>query len=108
MALGADKMNFPFTTEVAVLGPSALFAAFLALRHPVREGMIGLVRELAVAFGSFTIAIIALDGLDSASQAMGWSLLCGFIAGGILSARRGTRELGPGAHDPTRVPTPIP
>src|SRR5688572_7675964 len=31
IALGADKMNFPFATEVAVLGPSAVFAAWLTL-----------------------------------------------------------------------------
>jgi hypothetical protein len=104
LAAGIDGMNFPFNSEIAVLGPSVLFTAWRALRHPVREGTIGLLRELAVVFGSFTIAVIFGEGLEATAPALGWSVLCGILAAGIMSVR----AADPPSSDSTRVLTPLP
>jgi hypothetical protein len=53
--------------------------------------------ELVVVFGSFTLAIIALQGFQATSPAMAWSLVCGALGSGIL-AMRGTRASAPPVH----------
>src|SRR5262245_5575555 len=80
-------------SPVSVFLPSGLFALYLALRHPVRDGFTGLVRELGVAFGSFTVAIAAMEGIQNASPAVTWSMLAGALACGVLSLR-GARTNG--------------
>jgi hypothetical protein len=54
----------------------------------MREGFAGLLRELAVVFGSFTAIITAIEGFQAASLAMTWSLIAGALGCGILSMRR--------------------
>jgi hypothetical protein len=87
LAIAADKIAFPGSSAIPVFAPSGLFAFYLALRHPVREGFAGLVRELGIAFGAFTAAIVAMEGVQDASPAVTWSLLAGALACGVLSLR---------------------
>ena len=87
LALAADRIAFPGSSAIPVFLPSGLFAFYLALRLPVREGFIGLFRELGVTFGAFTAAVAALGGMDGASIGVTWSLLVGAMASGILSLR---------------------
>jgi hypothetical protein len=100
LAIAADKIAFPGGSAIPVFLPSGLFAFYLALRHPVREGFSGLVRELGIAFGAFTAAIVAMEGMQDASPAVTWSLLAGTLACGILSLR--------GARPNMPAPDPMP
>lgn len=101
-SIAAD--NLVPNTNLIVLGPSALYAAYLALRHPKGEGMISLMRELAVVFGSFSIAVILGGGLDATSPALGWSMLCGLLAGGIMAVRTSHER----ETTPVQAVTPVP
>ena len=83
----ADKMPFRGSSAIPVFLPSALVALYIASRHPLREGFIGLLRELGILFGSFTAAIIAMEGFQGASPAMAWTLICGALGSGVLSLR---------------------
>lgn len=87
LAVVADKMPLPGSSAIEVFLPSALVAIYMASRHPLREGFIGLLRELGILFGSFTATIIALQGFQGASPAMAWALFCGALGSGILSVR---------------------
>lgn len=87
LAIVADNLSFGGASSLAVFGPSGLYTIYKALKHSVREGIPGLLRDLAVIFGSFTAAIIAIEGFQGASPAMTWSLLCGAIGSGILALR---------------------
>ena len=100
LALVADQMPLPGSSAIPVFAPSALFTIYRALRHPVREGFSGLLRDLGVFFGSFTAVVIASEGLNDASVAVTWSLMAGAAACGILSLR--------GARPGSPVATPIP
>jgi hypothetical protein len=86
LAIAADNA-FPGSSAIPVFLPSALFAFYLTLRHPVREGFLGLFRELGVTFGAFTATIMATGGLEGASIGVTWSLLVGSVASGILALR---------------------
>jgi len=101
LALVADNMHLLGSSAIPVFAPSALFTIYRALRHPVREGFTGLLRDLAVFFGSFTAVVVASAGLNDASVVVTWSLLAGAVACGVLSLR-GAR---PGA--PVTNPTPV-
>lgn len=98
LAIVADNLSFGGASTLAVFGPSALYTFYKALKHPLREGIPGLLRDFAVVFGSFTAAIIAMEGFRSASPAMAWSLMCGAIGSGIL-ALRGARLSGSAVAD---------
>lgn len=87
LAMAADRIGFPGSSAIPVFLPSALFAFYLTLRHPVREGFLGLFRELGVTFGAFTATIMAAGGLEGASIGVTWSLLVGAVASGILALR---------------------
>ncbi|HEX6315812.1 MAG TPA: hypothetical protein VFZ73_13170 [Gemmatimonadaceae bacterium] len=87
LAIAADNLAFGGASAIAVFGPSAVYTAWKAVKHSLRKGIPGLLRDLAVVFGSFTAAIMAIDGLEGASAAMTWSLLCGMLGAGILSLR---------------------
>ena len=100
LALVADNM-LPGSSAIPVFAPSALFTIYRALRHPVREGFTGLLRDLGVFFGSFSAVVIASAGLNDSSVVVTWSLLAGAVACGILSLR-GAR---PGS--PVATPTPV-
>jgi hypothetical protein len=80
-------MAFPGSSAIPVFLPSALVAFYLSLRHPVREGFLGLFRELGVTFGAFTATIMATGGLEGASIGVTWSLLVAAAASGILALR---------------------
>lgn len=87
LAIFADNAQ-PFgSSPVPVFLPSGLFAMYLALRHPLREGFTGLLREIGVAFGAFTAFIAASEGFEGATAAVTWSLIAGAVASGILSLR---------------------
>ena len=86
-AIGADNMHLLGSSAIPVFAPSGLFAIYRALRHPLRDGFSGLLRELGVVFGSFTTAIAAVEGLGDASVAVTWSLMASALACGILSLR---------------------
>ena len=92
LAFAADRINLPGSSAVPVFLPSALFAFYLTLRHPIREGFTGLFRELGVAFGAFTTVITAMGGFDGATVGVTWSLLVAAAASGIL-ALRGARPV---------------
>jgi hypothetical protein len=94
VAVGTDNMHLLGNSAIPVFAPSALFMIYRALRHPLRNGFPGLLRELGIVFGSFTAAIGAVEGLAGASAAMTWSLMAGALACGILSLR-GARPPGP-------------
>jgi hypothetical protein len=96
-AIGADNMHLLGSSAIPVFAPSALFAIYRALRHPLRDGFSGLLRELGIVFGSFTTAIAAVEGFGNASVAVTWSLMAGSLACGILSLR-GARPDGPVAE----------
>lgn len=89
LAIMADHTNLPGSSAIPVFAPSALFTLYLALKHPVREGLGGLLRQLGLVFGSFTAAVIAMQGLNDASAAVTWSFLCGAAASGIHWLRTG-------------------
>ena len=80
---------------VAVFGPSALFTIYTALRHPLRKGLGGLLRDLALVFGSFTLGIVALEGSSGVAPAMAWSLACGILGTALLAMRAGARAISP-------------
>jgi|SRR5688572_26253 len=101
LALVADQMPLPGSSAIPVFAPSALFTIYRALRHPVREGFAGLLRDLGVFFGSFSAIVIASAGLNDSSVVVTWALLAGAVACGILSLR-GAR---PGS--PVATPTPV-
>ena len=92
LAVYADKVPLPGSSAIPVFLPSGLFAMYLALRHPLRDGFTGLIRELGLAFGAFTAAIMAMEGFKGASAGVTWSLLAGAAACGIL-ALRGARPV---------------
>jgi hypothetical protein len=94
LAVAADRIAFPGSSAIPVFLPSGLFAMYLALRHPLRDGFTGLIRELGVAFGAFTATIMALEGFKGASTGVTWSLLAGALACGLL-ALRGARPAAP-------------
>jgi hypothetical protein len=94
VAIGTDNMHLLGSSAIPVFAPSALFTIYRALRHPLRSGFPGLLRELGIVFGSFTAAIGAVEGLAGASAAMTWSLVAGALACGILSLR-GARPRSP-------------
>ena len=100
LALGADNL-LPGSSAIPVFAPSALFTIYRALRHPVREGFTGLLRDLGVFFGSFSAVVIASAGLNDSSVVVTWSLLAGAVACGILSLR-GARH-----SSPVATPTPV-
>jgi hypothetical protein len=87
VAIGTDNMHLLGSSAIPVFAPSALFTIYRALRHPLRSGFPGLLRELGIVFGSFTAAIAAVEGLAGASAAMTWSLMAGALACGLLSLR---------------------
>jgi hypothetical protein len=89
MAMGADRLG---VQDAFVLGPSALYAMYRAIRHPLGGGIAGVLRELAVVFGSFTLAVVAVNGVNAASEATGWSLVCGALASGMFALRAGIRS----------------
>ena len=97
LALFADQMPLPGSSAIPVFAPSALFTIYRALRHPVREGFSGLLRDLGVFFGSFTAVVIASEGINDASVVVTWSLMAGALACGILSLR-GARPSTPVAN----------
>jgi hypothetical protein len=103
LALVADKAQFAGSSAIPVFAPSALFTIYRALRHPVREGFSGLLRELGVFFGSFTAAVVVSEGVNDASVVVTWSLMAGAVACGILSLR-GARPSAPTANT-TQVDT---
>lgn len=87
LAIFADKIQ-PFgSSAIPVFLPSGICAAYLALRHPLREGFPGLLRELGVTFGAFTAAVAAIQGFDGASAAVAWSTMASALSCGILSLR---------------------
>jgi hypothetical protein len=86
-AIGADNMHLLGSSAIPVFAPSALFTIYRALRHPLRDGFSGLLRDLGIVFGSFTTAIVAVAGFGDASVAVTWSLMAGALACGILSLR---------------------
>jgi hypothetical protein len=94
VAIGTDNMHLLGSSAIPVFAPSALFTIYRALRHPLRSGFSGLLRDLGIVFGSFTAAIAAVEGFASASAAMTWSLMAGALACGILSLR-GARPQSP-------------
>ena len=102
LAFAADRINLPGSSAIPVFAPSALFTLYLTLRHPVRDGLGGLLRKLALVFGSFTAAIAAVAGVNDSGPALTWALLCGTAASAILSLRTGS---GSGVDSAT--PTPV-
>jgi hypothetical protein len=99
LAIAADTKPFGRLSEIVIFGPSALFTVYLALRHSLRGGFSGLLRELGVVLGSFTLAIIASEGIRNASPAITWSLVCGALGTAILSIRGGARVIFPTTDD---------
>jgi hypothetical protein len=97
LAVAADRLPLPGSSAIPVFAPSALFTIYRALRHPLKAGVGGLLRELAVFFGSFTAAAAATQGFDGATVSMAWSMMAGGIAVAILSLRGGMRTLAPAA-----------
>ena len=95
LAIAADGKPFGRLSEIVIFGPSALVTMYLALRHSLRGGFSGLLRELGVVLGSFTLAIIASEGVSAASPAITWSLVCGALGAAILSIRAGARVIIP-------------
>jgi hypothetical protein len=87
LALVADNLSFGGASTIAVFGPSTLYTVYRAVRHSLRDGIPGLLRDLAIVFGSFTTAVMAIDGFQGASAAMTWSLLCALTGSGILALR---------------------
>ena len=87
LAIAADNIAFPGSSAIPVFAPSGLLAFYLALRHPLREGFTGLIRELGITFGAFTAAILAMEGFEGASAGVTWSLLAGALACGVFSLR---------------------
>ena len=73
--------------------------AYLALRHPLREGFSGLLRELGVGFGSFTLLLIATEGVGDVSPAIAWSLVCGALGSAIVALRGGVRVISPAVSE---------
>ena len=99
LAVAADGKPFGRLSEIVIFGPSALFSIYLALKHSLRGGFSGLLRELGVVLGSFTLAIIASEGVRNASPAITWSLVCGALGTAILSIRGGVRVIIPAADE---------
>jgi hypothetical protein len=87
LAIVADNMSFGGASAIAVFGPSAVYTAWKSAKHSLRDGIPGLLRDFAVVFGSFTMAITAIDGFSGASAAVTWSLLCSLMGAGILALR---------------------
>jgi hypothetical protein len=97
LAVVADNWQPLGSSPIPIFAPSGLFALYRALRHPVREGFSGLLRDLGIFFGSFTAAVTAIVGINDASVVLTWSLLAGAVACGILSLR-GARPSSPVAN----------
>ena len=97
LAIFADNWTPMGNSPIPIFAPSAILTIYRALRHPVREGFPGLLRDLGVFFASFTTLIAASEGLEGASIAMTWSLLASAVACGILSLR-GARPGSPVAN----------
>jgi hypothetical protein len=95
LAVVADNAGFGAGSAAAVFAPSGLYAAWLALRHPLRNGMPALLKELAIAFGAFTAVIVTMGGAEGLAPAVAWSSLCGMVGAGIVSLRGGTRATTP-------------
>ena len=95
LAIAADSKPFGRLSELVIFGPSALFTMYLALKHSLRGGFSGLLRELGVTLGSFTLAIVASEGVRNASPAITWSLVCVALGSAILSLRSGARVIFP-------------
>jgi hypothetical protein len=98
-AVMADNMSLGAGSAVAIFAPSALFTIYRAIRHPLRDGIGALLRELGIVFGSFTLAIVASQGFDAVSPAMAWSLVCGALGTAVLAMRGGVRVINPGAGE---------
>jgi hypothetical protein len=94
-AVMADNMSFGAGSAVAIFAPSALFTIYRAVQHPLRHGIGALLRELGIVFGSFTLAIVATQGFDAVSPAMGWSMVCGVLGSAVLAMRGGVRVINP-------------
>ena len=99
MAVVADNMSLGNASAIAGFGPSALYTLWRALRHPLGGGLSGLWRELGVVFGSFTLAIIASQGVQDSAPAITWSLICGFVGTAVLSLRGGSTSLKPASDE---------
>jgi hypothetical protein len=97
LAIVADNWQPLGNSAIPIFAPSALLVAYRALRHPVREGFSGLLRDLGVFFGAFTAVIAAEGGIEGASIAMTWSMMASGLACGIL-ALRGARASVPVAE----------
>jgi hypothetical protein len=94
LAIGADNMQLLGSSALPVFAPSALFTIYRALRHPLRDGFSGLLRELGIVFGAFTATVAAVEGIEAASIATTWSLMAGALACGMLTLR-GARPQSP-------------
>ena len=101
LAIVADQMPFPGSSAIPVFAPSALFTIYRALRHPLREGFSGLLRDLGIFFGAFTTAVVASEGVNDASVVVTWAIVASGLACGILSLR------GAKPNQPVVNPTPV-
>ena len=94
-AIVADNLTLGKAAEIAILGPTALATIYRAMRYPLRGGLPGLLRELGVLMGSFSVSILAIEGLQASSTALGWSAVCGALGAAILAMRRGSGNVNP-------------
>jgi hypothetical protein len=98
-ALGVAAVTIdPGAPDVAVLGPSALYTVYRALRHRWQGGILGFLQEWSLYFGSFAITAVTIDGFRAAAPSTSWALICAAVGSGIVTLRSATG----------RAPTPRP
>ena len=86
LALATDNAIAGPGAAAAVFGPSALFTLYRAFRTRRHGSVSDFIREIAAFFGSFTIAVTAIEGTQATGIALFWSAICALVGVGIASA----------------------
>ena len=88
LAVAADNLVFGSFSAAGVLGPSAAFTAYLALRNRRHGGPAAFLGEAAIVFGSFSGTVVAMEGFQALSTCMAWALMCSLAGLGIVTHGR--------------------
>jgi hypothetical protein len=85
MSLGPES-------AAAVFGPSAAFVLYRALWQRWHGSLRGLIDEVVLVLGSFTLTVTALEGFHATKPALLWSLICGTVGCTVAGLELRTRS----------------
>lgn len=85
LALMLDTISLGTLDAVAVFGPSAAFTLFRAMRHRRNGNVTAFLHEMAITFGSFTVATFGIEGTQAVAPSLAWALVCAITGTAIVA-----------------------